>query len=256
MKSGHDYYQILGLPKDASLPNVRKRFRQLALQYHPDRNPGNPTSEETFKRVAEAYHVLSDPYRRRLYDHEGRQGLREHGYRGFERTEDVLRTFASEFFDFLGITGTRSQRGPLRGADLCYALELSPEEAAMGVKKTVRVSTMETCSQCQGNGVKPTSEVQICPWCRGRGRYSETSPIFAAAGVCPKCNGEGKGRRRSCVSCDGQGRHEVKKDLLIDIPAGAQDNTRLKISQEGDDGEVHGESGDLYLMLHVRSKSS
>ena len=254
MKSDRDYYEILGLRRNASLQDVKKRFRQLALRYHPDRNPGDPISEEAFKLVAEAYHVLSDQHWRRLYDHEGGQGLRKHGYRGFERNEDVLRTFASELFEFLGFTGARSERGPLRGADLCYEFELSPEEAAMGLKKIIQISTMETCPQCQGKGVKSTSTVQICPWCRGSGGFSETSSIFAATGICPKCNGKGKGRQTSCNSCDGQGRREVEKDLLVNIPAGVQNNTRLKISQEGDGGEVNAESGDLYLMLQVRQR--
>jgi len=252
MKCGRDYYEVLGLRRDASLQDTKKSFRQLALRYHPDRNPGDPIAEEIFKLIAEAYHVLSDQQRRRLYDNKGRRGLRENGYRGFERTQDVLKTFASEFFDFFGIAGTRSPRGPLPGADLCYQLELSHEEAVVGVKKTIQISTMVTCLQCRGNGVKSSSEVQICPWCRGSGRYSEASTVFAAAGVCPKCNGEGSGRLIACNSCDGRGRREVKKDLLVNIPAGVENNTRLKISREGDDGEVNGAAGDLYVLLKVR----
>ena len=247
-----DYYEILGLRRDASLKDIKKRFRQLALRHHPDRNPGDPICEETFKLVAQAYHVLSNHQRRHLYDYKGHQGLRERGYRGFERTEDVLKTFASEFFQFLGLTGVGSQRAPLRGADLCYQLELSSEEAAAGAKKTIQISTMVTCLQCDGNGVKSAMTEQICPWCRGSGKYSETSAIFAAAGVCPKCNGKGRGRRIACTSCDGQGRREIQKDLLVNIPAGAQNNTRLKISHEGDGGEVNGEWGELYLLVHVR----
>ncbi len=248
---GRDYYEILGLPRGASLKGIKQRFRQLALRYHPDRNPGDPSSEESFKLVAEAYHVLSDQRRRRLYDREGHQGLKERGYRGFERTEDVLKTFSSEFFDFLGITGMRSQRGPLPGADLCYQLELSPEEAAMGVKKTIQISTMENCPQCLGKGFKPTTTMQVCPWCRGSGRYRESSAVFTAAGVCPKCNGNGNLRQLSCNSCDGQGRRQVKKDFLVNIPAGVQNNTRLRILQEGDGGERNAEAGDFYVFIQV-----
>jgi molecular chaperone DnaJ len=140
----------------------------------------------------------------------------------------------------------------LPGADLCYHLELSHEEAVMGVKKTIQVSTRMTCPQCRGNGAKSTSEVQICPWCRGSGRYSETSTVFAATGVCAKCKGKGSGRLVACNSCDGQGRREVKKELVVNIPAGIESNTRLKILREGDDGEVNSESGDLYVLLKVR----
>lgn len=249
---GRDYYDVLGLRRGASLKDIKKRFRKLALQYHPDRNQGDPISEEIFKLVAEAYHVLSNQQRRRLYDRRGHRGLKEQGYRGFEKTEDVLRTFASEFFDFLGLSAIGPKRGPLRGADLCYQLELSPDEARQGVEKTIQISTMETCGQCQGNGVKPTSTLQVCPWCQGSGRYAKTSTIFTADGECSKCKGKGSVRQLSCNGCEGLGRREVKKDLLVSIPAGVQDDTRLKISQLGDGGEPAGESGDLYLLLQVR----
>jgi molecular chaperone DnaJ len=234
MTSSRDYYGILGLKEGASYEDIKKRFRQLALQYHPDRNPDDPISEKMFKLVAEAYHVLSDQERRLLYDHQGHEGLKKRGYRGFKRTEDVLRTFSSEFFDFLGIGGTGSQRHPSRGADLCYQLELSREEAANGARKSIQIDIMESCPQCQGNGVKPSSTLQSC------------------LGECPKCNGKGSLRSLSCDSCNGQGRREVKKDFQVDIPAGIQNNTRLKISREGDGGEFNDESGDLYVVLRIR----
>jgi molecular chaperone DnaJ len=162
MTSSRDYYGILGLKEGASYEDIKKRFRQLALKHHPDRNPGDPISEEMFKLVAEAYDVLSDQERRRLYDHKGHEGLKERGYRGFKRTEDVLRTFSSDFFDFLGISGIGSQRHPSRGADLSYQLELSREEAANGARKSIQIDIMESCPQCQGNGVKPSSTLQSC----------------------------------------------------------------------------------------------
>lgn len=247
-----DYYDILGLKKGASLGHIKKRFRKLAFRYHPDRNPGDTISEEMFKLVAEAYHVLSDHKRRHLYDHKGSEGLKEKGYRGFERTEDVLRTLASELFDFLGILGPGRQPHPSRGADLSYQLELSSEEAASGAEKHIQVSTMETCPKCRGNGVKQTSSLQDCTWCHGSGKYTETSGIFTATGECPKCNGKGSLRSLSCDSCKGQGRREVKKDLQVDIPAGIQNNTRLKISREGDGGELSHDSGDLYVNIRIK----
>jgi molecular chaperone DnaJ len=246
-----NYYEILGLKEGASVKDIKKRFRQLALQYHPDRNPGDPISEEHFKLVAEAYHVLSDGKKRRLYDQKGYDGLREQGYRGFERTEDVLRTFATEFFDFLGISALRPQAHPSRGADLCYQIEVSSEEASKGGMKKIRVNTMDSCGACHGNGVISTSDLQTCPWCKGSGSYTESSSIFAAIGTCPKCKGKGKVRMLPCLSCEGQGRLEVTKDLLVDIPAGVKNNTRLKISSQGDSGE-NGQSGDLYLLIQVK----
>jgi molecular chaperone DnaJ len=253
MTSSRDYYGILGLKEGAPYKDIKKRFRQLALKYHPDRNPGDLISEEMFKLVAEAYHVLSDQQRRRLYDHKGHEGLKKRGYRGFERTEDVLRTFSSEFFDFLGIAGTESHRHPSRGADLCFQLELSPEEAANGARKNIQINMMKICPPCQGNGVKPTSTLQTCSWCGGSGIYTATSGIFTATGECPKCNGKRSLRSLSCDSCNGQGRREVTKDVQINIPAGIQNNTRLKISREGDGGEFNDESGDLYINIQIKS---
>jgi molecular chaperone DnaJ len=254
MVASRNYYAILGLKEGASLQKIKKRFRQLALQYHPDRNPEDPISEEHFKLVAEAYHVLSDVKKRRLYDQKGYDGLREQGYQGFERTEDVIRTFASEFFDFLGIAGVRPQEHPSRGADLCYQLELSSKEAINGAMKQIRVNTMENCTACRGNGVISTTNLQTCSWCKGSGKYTESSGIFTAIGTCPKCKGQGKVRMHPCPPCEGQGRLEVTKDLLVDIPAGVENNTRLKISSQGDSGE-NGQSGDLYIILQVRTDS-
>lgn len=251
--SNRDYYDILGLGKGATLDAIKKRFRKLALRYHPDRNPGDPISEEMFKLVAEAYHVLSDMKRRHLYDHKGSDGLKQQGYRGFEKTEDVLRTFASELFDFLGVSPPGRQPHPSRGADLCYQLELSSDEASRGAEKYIQVSIMEICPKCRGNGVRQTSSLEDCPWCRGSGRYSESSGIFAAVGTCPKCNGTGRLRLLLCGSCDGVGRRQLQKELLVHIPAGVQNNTRLKLSHEGDGGEVHAEDGDLYVNIQIKS---
>ena len=256
MTSSRDYYGILGLKEGASSKGIKKRFRQLALKYHPDRNRGDQIAEEMFKLVAEAYHVLSDQEQRRLYDHKGHEGFKEGGYRGFKRTEDVLRTFSSEFFDFLGIAGTGSQRHPSRGAYLCFHLELSREEAVNGARKNIQIDIMESCPQCQGNGVRPSSTLQSCSWCGGSGTYTATSGIFTATGECPKCNGKGSLRSLSCDSCNGQGRREVKKDLQVDIPAGIQNNTRLKISREGDSGELNDESGDLYVNIQIKSNTA
>jgi molecular chaperone DnaJ len=250
-----DYYKILGLRKGVSLEQIKSRFRQLALRFHPDRNPEDPNAEEQFKLVAEAYHVLSNRQRRRLYDDEGHQGLKKQGYRGFKKTEDVLKTFASELFEFLGMPGTPSQRGPMRGADLSYELELSAEEATQGVNKDIEIIRMELCKDCQGRGAKTTSTQEVCYRCEGTGKYQEVSGIFTASGPCPHCGGKGTLRQTSCKSCSGQGRSQVRQSLQVNIPAGIENRTRIKIADEGDGGEPRGESGDLYLEIRVQRTS-
>jgi molecular chaperone DnaJ len=252
MGDSHDYYKILGLKRSASLLEIKSRFRQLALRYHPDRNPGDSRAEERFKLVAEAYHVLSDQQRRHLYHRRGSEGLRERGYRGFQRTEEVFRTFGAEFFSFLGLSGSEPQRGPLPGADICLDLELSPEEAALGIKKTVQITRMESCSQCRGSGSRPSSATQPCAWCQGSGRFRAVSSIFTAAGTCPKCGGKGRLAQISCEGCGGLGRRQVEQALQVDIPTAVIDKTRLRIARWGDGGEDGAQPGDLYLVLHVR----
>jgi molecular chaperone DnaJ len=248
-----DYYTILGLRKGATSRQIKARFRQLARRFHPDHNPGDPGSEEQFKRVAEAYQVLTDQKHRSLYDHKGHQGLKEQGYSGFQRTEDVLRTYAAELFEFLGFSGLGPPTDPLRGADICYHLELSREEASRGLRKTVQIDTMETCSHCHGNGSKRTSTLEVCGWCAGSGRYSDRTGVFAALGVCPKCNGEGNIRLRRCGSCGGKGRRQVEKTFQVQIPAGVESETRLKLAAQGDAGEAIGAAGDLYVQVQVRT---
>jgi len=149
------------------------------------------------------------------------------------------------------MTGVRPQPHPSRGADLCYQLEVTSEEATKGGKRQISINTMENCGSCRGSGVISASNLQTCKWCNGSGRYSESSGIFTAMGTCPKCKGEGKARMLPCLSCKGKGRLEVTKNFLVDIPAGVENNTRLKISSQGDSGE-NGQSGDFYLLIQVK----
>jgi molecular chaperone DnaJ len=147
------------------------------------------------------------------------------------------------------------QRGPLRGADLCYQLEISPEEAEFGATKTFELDTMAVCGSCRGDGAKPASTLQVCSWCEGRGQYREASRIFAASGVCPRCEGTGSVRLLSCNGCNGSGRRLVRKTVEVAIPPGVEDNSRLKIAHQGDVGDYSAGSGDLYVSLHVRPQA-
>lgn len=248
-----DYYKILGLGTEATFQEIKSRFRQLALRYHPDRNPENPRAAERFKLVAEAYYVLGDADRRRLYDGRGSQGLEESGHRGFRHTGDVFTTFGDELRSFLGLSGDQPRRGPLPGADLCLQLELSFEEAALGAEKRIEISRMETCRQCQGNGSRSSTREERCAWCDGSGSFSGNSSVWSSPTACLQCGGKGRLARSFCDVCEGLGRREVRTELAVSIPAGVEGGTRLKFTGGGDGGDYGGQPGDLYLVLYVGS---
>jgi molecular chaperone DnaJ len=252
MKADRDYYKILGVAKTASLDDIKGRFRQLALRYHPDRNPGDVRAEERFKLVAEAYHVLSDRHRRPLYDQRGHQGLRDQGFQGFRTSKEVFRNLGAELFAFLGISGRQPQRGPLPGADLCLTLALSPEEAERGVQRNVEITRMEGCRVCEGTGVRPSVERQPCPSCGGSGTFSGSLGIFAATDLCPRCHGDGCVAQVSCSVCGGRGRYEIRKVMSVAVPGGAYEGMRLRFPREGDGGDHGAPPGDLYLELRIR----
>ena len=252
MKPDRDYYKILGVAKSATFDEIKGRFRQLALRYHPDRNPGSSRAEERFKLVAEAYHVLSDRHRRRVYNEGGHRGLRDTGFQGFRHSEEVFTTLGAELFAFLGISGKQPHRGPLPGADLCLTVALSAVEAAQGVQKSLEITRMEGCKHCEGTGVRPSSERHPCPTCGGSGTFSGSLGIFAAADACPRCNGDGRVAQASCNVCEGRGRYETRYVMTVAVPGGATDGMRLKFPREGDGGDYGARPGDLYLELRIR----
>jgi molecular chaperone DnaJ len=249
-----DYYEVLGINRDAPDTDIKKAYRRLAMKFHPDRNPDNTKAEDQFKEAKEAYEVLSDPEKRAAYDQYGHAGV-DHsagmgaGAAGFGGFADA---FGDIFGDIFGGGGGRSRSNVYRGADLRYNLEVSLEEAARGSETRIRIPTMEECETCHGSGAKPGTEPVSCPTCHGHGQVRMTQGFFSIAQTCPKCHGSGKVVQNPCGSCSGQGRIKRQKTLSVKIPAGVDEGDRIRLSGEGEAGVNSGPSGDLYVVIHVR----
>ncbi len=245
----HDYYDVLGVERQASQQEIKSAYRKLAVQYHPDRNPGDAQAEAKFKQAAEAYSVLSDPDKRARYDRFGPEGVGAQP--GFDPT-----TFA-DFSDILGsIFGFgapfgRSSAGPVPGADLRYDLELTFEQAAFGHQETLRIPRLEECGACRGTGSESGRPPEICSGCGGRGQVRFSQGFLTVARTCPRCGGEGRVVTQPCPECRGEGRREQERTLQVTIPAGVDDGARLRLSGEGEAGRRGGPRGDLYVLLHV-----
>jgi len=258
-----DYYEVLGLKRDASEDDIKRAYRKLAMQYHPDRNPGDHTAEERFKEAAEAYEVLRDPDKRRLYDQYGHDGVKGgfSTFRGFDfDLSDALRTFMSEdiFADFFGMghSGGRRRAARPRGADLQVRLSLTLEEIATGVTKKLRIKKYIRCVSCGGSGMAPGSQTSTCPTCRGTGEIRQVSRSFFGQFVnvttCHQCNGEGKIINEACRDCRGEGRVQGEKLLTVDIPAGVAGGNYLTLRSEGHAGPKGGPPGDVHVVIHEK----
>ena len=250
-----DYYEILGISRNANGEEIKKAYRQMALQYHPDRNPGDREAEEKFKEASEAYEVLRDPEKRSLYDRFGHDGLKGVGFRGFADFEDIFSSFGDIFDDFFGF-GFGDRRGKRRtyarrGADLRYDLSISFRDAAFGKEKEIEIERHEICETCSGTGVKPGKSKQTCPSCGGRGQVSHTQGFFTISSTCSRCQGQGEIVTHPCGDCKGKGVVIRPKRLKIKMPAGVETGIRLKLNGEGEAGERGGPPGDLYVVLHV-----
>ncbi len=258
--SKRDYYEVLGVARGASDDEIKKGFRKLARQYHPDVNK-EAGAEDRFKEITEAYEVLSDPQKRQRYDQFGHAaaGAGAGGFSGFEGFEgfggfsDIFEAF---FGGAAGGAGARRRRGPERGADLRYDLDLPFMEAVFGVEKTVDVSHLEKCDDCTGSGAKEGSAVSTCTMCQGTGQITQTQRTifgqFSQVAMCPKCSGEGKVIETPCPTCKGAGRNKTSKKLSVKVPAGVDTGARLRVTGEGDVGPKGGPAGDLYIVLHVQ----
>jgi len=250
-----DYYEILGVSRNANGEEIKKAYRQMALQYHPDRNPGDRESEEKFKEASEAYEVLRDPEKRSLYDRFGHDGLKGVGFRGFADFEDIFSSFGDIFDDFFGFGfGDRRRKRRTyarRGADLRYDLSISFREAAFGKEKELEIEKHEICETCSGTGVKPGKSKQTCPGCGGRGQIAHTQGFFTISSTCSRCHGQGEIITHPCIECKGNGVVIKPKCLKVKMPAGVETGIRLKLNGEGEAGERGGPPGDLYVVLHV-----
>lgn len=243
-----DYYEVLGVSRDASDAEVKKAYRQLALQYHPDRNPGDKRAEERFKEVNEAYSVLSDPEKRAQYDRFGTVGV------GVDVSDLGFGTLFDDLFEgFFGATGRRDRRARgRRGEDLRYDLEIGLEEAAIGLETKVQIPRPEPCEVCKGSGLEPGTRREVCPGCQGRGQVRFSQGFLTVARTCPRCGGEGEVNRHPCKGCHGEGRQNRERLLKIKIPAGVDDGSHLRLSGEGAAGSQGGPPGDLFIVIHVR----
>jgi molecular chaperone DnaJ len=247
-----DYYEILGVPRDADAARIKAAYRKLALQWHPDKNPGSVEAEERFKEAAEAYAVLSDGEKRARYDRFGREGLGgAAGAGGFDPSifgdfSDVL----GDLFGF-GFRGGGRPGGPVPGADLRYDLELGFEEAAFGVTKSLEYPRLETCATCDGSGAKEGKAPVPCRTCGGQGQIRFNQGFFTMARTCPACRGEGRVIADPCESCHGEGRVERRRKVEVRIPAGVDEGARLRVAGEGEHGRRGGRAGDLYVVFAI-----
>ena len=255
MATKRDYYEILSVARDASDDDVKRAYRQLALKYHPDRNPDDPEAERNFKEAAEAYEVLSDPEKRARYDRYGHQGLSGTGFHEFTNAEDIFEAFGdifggTMFGDLFG--GRRSRRGPRPGRDLKVEVELDLLEAAKGVTKTFDVRRDEICAQCRGSVAKPGTKPVSCSYCGGRGQVLQSQGFFRIATTCPGCHGRGTQIREPCSECSGSGRVKTKRTLEVEIPAGVDSGMKVRLRGEGEPGDNGAPRGDLYCFITVR----
>lgn len=247
-----DYYECLGLPRNASEDEIKKSYRRLAMQFHPDRNPGDKEAEELFKEAAEAYEVLRDPQRRAIYDQYGHEGLQGTGFREFRGFEDIFSSFSDIFEDFLGFgSSRRSRTAPQAGADLRYDLNISFVDAAFGKDTEIDITKLENCSSCTGTGCRGGTQPTTCPTCRGRGQIVRAEGFFRISTTCPHCRGAGAVIADPCPNCSGSGHTRVRKKVAIKIPPGVDTGSRLRLRGEGEGGGKGGSPGDLYVVLHV-----
>lgn len=252
MTTKRDYYEILGVGRDAGESDLKTAYRKLALQYHPDRNPGNKEAEEQFKEAAEAYEVLRDPKKRQIYDQYGHEGLEGSGFSGFGGFEDIFSSFGSIFEDFFGFGGARRSRSSVqRGADLRYDLKLQFMEAAFGAETEIELKKAELCGACNGSRCEPGTQPENCPHCGGSGQVSHNQGFFTVRTTCPHCRGNGQSIPHPCKNCNGSGQTVVQKTVSVKIPAGVDNGSRLRLSGEGEAGAFGGPPGDLYVFIHV-----
>lgn len=245
--SQRDYYEVLGVSKNADESELKKAYRQQALKYHPDKNPGDKQAEDKFKEASEAYDVLKDSEKRQIYNQYGHEGLKGRGFGGPNGFEDIFSQFGDVFGDFFGGGGQQERTG----ADLRLDISISFQEATFGTEKEVEVSKHNACGTCDGSGAKPGHRPQPCRTCRGTGQVVRAQGFFSVQSPCPDCRGAGQIITNPCKECHGDGRVLKNKKLSINIPAGVDDGSRLRLKGEGEPGPHGLQAGDLYVIMHV-----
>jgi molecular chaperone DnaJ len=253
MASKRDYYEVLAVAKTAGEKEIKAAYRKLAVQYHPDRNPGDHEAEEKFKEAAEAYAVLSDADKRARYDRFGHQGVGGAAGGGIDPT--IFADFSDILGDLFGFGDAFGRRrgGPARGADLRYDLTLTFNEAVFGTETTLRLPRLEGCDTCKGTGSASGAQPTPCRTCNGQGQVRYSQGFFTVARTCPQCNGEGRTVSDPCKTCRGQGRVERERSLKVQIPPGVDTGARLRLSGEGEQGRAGGPAGDLYVVIRVEA---
>ena len=252
-----DYYETLGVAREATADQLKKAYRALAMKFHPDRNPGDKTSEHKFKEISEAYDVLKDDQKRAAYDRFGHRAF-ENGGAGaghpggfdFNAGGGFADIFEEMFGEFMG--GRRGQQARQRGGDLQYKMEITLEEAFAGKQATIRVGALAACETCAGSGAEKGSKPVVCPTCRGSGKLRHAQGFFTVETTCASCHGGGKVIDKPCRTCSGQGRSRKDKTLNVTIPPGVEDGTRIRLSGEGEAGMRGAPTGDLYIFLSVQ----
>jgi molecular chaperone DnaJ len=258
--SKRDYYEVLGVSRECTEAQLKSAYRKLAIQYHPDKNPGNPEAEEQFKEAAEAYAVLCDANKRAAYDRYGHAGVSGVGAGGFDPTafagfEDIFGSLG-DLFGFGDMFGGRRRRGgPQRGSDLRYDLEISFEESFTGTETAIQIPREETCETCKGSGAAAGTQAETCSQCRGSGQLRFQQGFLTVARPCPNCRGTGKTIARPCQACRGAGRVARQRKITAKIPAGIATGQRLRLYGEGEHGTAGGPPGDLYVVVHVQDHS-
>ncbi len=251
-----DYYNILGVQRNASQDEIKRSYRKRALKYHPDKNPGDKKAENIFKAAAEAYEVLGDPEKRKRYDQFGHEGLKGVETRGFGNFDDIFDAFGDIFgggsiFEefFGGSTRTRTTRS---GASLRCDIVLDFNEVATGTEKTIEITKKSFCEECRGSGARKGTSPVTCPYCNGKGEIYQRQGFFTLRTTCPKCQGSRRIIETPCYRCNGEGLYPKKSKIKVSVPAGIEDGTRLRVSGQGESGENGAHPGDLYCDIHIR----
>ena len=247
-----DYYEVLGVAKEATADELKKAYRRLAMKHHPDRNPDDADAESRFKEAKEAYEILSDGQKRSAYDQFGHAGVDQAAGMGGQGGQGFGDIFGDVFGDIFGGAGGRQrQGGPYRGADLRYDLTLSLEEAVLGHDAEVKFQSLKECATCNGGGAKPGTDKKSCTTCGGVGQVRRQQGFFSVQQTCPDCRGEGQVIEDPCTDCHGQGRVQQSRTLAVKVPAGVDTGDRIRLSGEGEAGQAGGPAGDLYVEVRV-----